>query len=137
PVDEGGFVKLGSDVALVMLEEPVSRVEPLSYANAHIRESEVGSKYSVIGYGVHNNEGTFGTRRAGTVTLQAVAGRPMKAIFGDKWAFKRYIKGVEGEAFITTLDARLDELWEFELLPGYEAYVGVGEGDAQTCSGDS
>lgn len=137
PIDEGGFVKLGSDVALVMLEEPVRGVTPFAYLKAHIRGSTVGNKYSVIGYGVQDNDGTLGTRRAGQVTLQAVEGRPMKAIFGDKWAFKRHIKHVEGEAFLETNKTRLDELWEFELLEGYEAYVGVGEGDAQPCSGDS
>lgn len=98
PLNEGGFVKFGSDVALLVLESPVEDVQPLKLFLGTIPSSRVGSKFTSIGFGVRDRERTLGERRMGKLTLQAVS---------------------------------------LELHEGYEAYLGMGEGDMQPCSGDS
>jgi len=137
PVNEGGFVKYGSDVAIYVLAEPITDIKPLRFAKAHLSRDQVGKPYTAVGYGVRDRERTSGQRRAGAVTLRAVDGKPMQAIFENKDAFFGYLREKEGDSYIESNKTRLEEFWEFSLLDQHEAYLGLGQDDAQPCSGDS
>lgn len=137
PIDEGGFVELGSDVAVYRLEEEITDITPIKIATEHPSSRYEGQTFNVVGYGVQDNRRTKGTRKAGSVTMQAVSGKPMHKVFGTKEAYIAHVTKVEGEAYVATYQADLDEFWDLELLPDYEAFVGVGPNDAQPCSGDS
>lgn len=137
PLDEGGMVKFGSDVAVYILEKPVEGVTPLPWLRAHLGADQVGKKLTAVGYGIQDRERNSGTRKAGTVTLQAVEGQPMHVLFPKKEDFLAHMTKHEGAEWVASSQARLDEFYDFALLPGHEAYLGLGENDAQPCSGDS
>jgi len=137
PIHEGGFVKYGSDVAIYVLAEPVTDVKPMRFARASLKPDAVGQIYTAVGYGVMDRQRKAGQRRAGAVTLRAVEGKPMQAMFESKDAFLSYLREKEGDEYIKRNQASLDEFWDFSLLDAYEAYLGLGKDDAQPCSGDS
>jgi len=160
PIDEGGFIGYGRDVATVHLGAEVTGVTPLKFAT--LSASAVGKNFAAIGYGVQDNNRTFGTRMAGTVTLNALEGRIFELMFGSfeafkEWASQRFGAGLaEGDGGVVTsdgggatggadsgggddwLDQYLRDIYDNTyLLPGYEAYVGNQNGNAQPCFGDS
>lgn len=156
PVDEGGFVGTGRDVATVHLGEEVTGVTPLKFAT--LNATSVGKDFAAIGYGVQDNNRTFGTRMAGTVTLNALEGRIFELMFGSFEAFKDWASrgfaggiaasdgGISSDDAGAPTDAGPDDWFEqylrdiydnTYLLPGYEAYVGNQDGNAQPCFGDS
>lgn len=137
PLDEGGMVEFGSDVAIYILEKPVDGVTPMPWLAAHLGADQVGKKLTAVGYGVQDRERTSGTRKAGTVTLQAVEGQPMHVLFPKKEDFLAHMTKHEGAEWVDSAKERLDKFYDFALLPGHEAYLGLGENDAQPCSGDS
>jgi secreted trypsin-like serine protease len=137
PVDEGGFVRYGSDVAVYLLEEPITDVTPLAYAPAHLAESEVGKKLTAVGFGVQDRERNSGTRKAGAVTLQGVSGQPLHKLFATYEDLKTFVGKYEDDWWMESHEDRLAEFYDLTLLPEHEAYVGLGKDDAQPCSGDS
>lgn len=137
PVDDGGMVKFGNDVAVYLLEAPVEGVEPLPYASAHLSADLVGKTFTAVGYGVQDRNRTIGTRKAGTLTLQAVDGQPIHKLFPTKEEYLSFFTKQEGESWVKYNQTRLDEFYDFKLLDGREAYLGMGKNDAQPCSGDS
>lgn len=139
PIDEGGFVERGSDVAVMILDEPITDIEPLAVAPAHLPESDVGIKVSAVGYGVRDNDKSSGVRMAGTLTLQAVSGSPMKKIFPTFDEYFAYVAKHDDAEWIALepVRMRIEEFYHYEMMPSYEVYAGMGEGDAQPCSGDS
>jgi hypothetical protein len=137
PLDEGGFVKYGSDVAIYVLETPITSVKPMRYAPAPLGKDSVGKIFTAVGFGVRDRESNSGQRRAGAVTLRAADGKPMQQMFESKDAFLGYLKEKEGDAYLSANQASLDTFWDFTLLDSYEAYLGLGKDDAQPCSGDS
>lgn len=154
-----GFVGYGRDVGVAFLEEEVTDVTP--FRIAEIQQGQVGSNFAAIGFGVQNNAGVDGTRKAGTVKLRALEGKVFELMFGSFEGFLHYvetgsrygllIRTPEGlklpEGFATSEVSRaLDPEWEEYLrwlydntllLPGYEAWVGDAYGNAQPCYGDS
>lgn len=137
PVDDGGFVELGSDVAVYILAEPVKDVTPMPWAKAHLVADDVDKKFSAVGFGVQDRDRTSGTRKAGTLTLQAIEGQPMHRLFPMKEALYAHMAKTESEDWIAMNTTRMDKFYDLTLLAGYEAYLGLGDGDAQPCSGDS
>jgi hypothetical protein len=137
PVNEGGFVKFGSDVAIYVLEAPVEGVKPMPWLGGHLAAEDVGGKYTAVGFGVHDRERNSGIRKAGTLTLNAVSGKPMQAIFPTREELYAHLEEHDGKDWVASNQKRIDEFYDFELLADLEAYLGMGEGDAQPCSGDS
>jgi secreted trypsin-like serine protease len=137
PLGEGGFVKFGSDVAVYILAEPMADVEPMPYLDAHLKVEEVGKKFTAVGYGVRDTDRSSGERRAGTLTLQAVEGQPIHVLFPTKEALIAHMAQYETPEWIESNQDRLTEFYDFTLLPGHEAYAGMGPYDAQPCTGDS
>lgn len=137
PIAEGGFIEYGSDVAIYILAEPVKDVTPMPWAKAHLDAASVGKTFTAVGYGVQDRDRTTGTRKAGTLTLQATEGQPLHRLFPTKDDLYAHMAKYEGQAWVDGHKDRLDKFYDFSLLPGHEAYLGMGEHDAQPCSGDS
>jgi len=137
PVHDGGFVSLGSDVALYFLEEKIEDVKPLRYDAALLAESKVGQKFTAVGYGVNDRNRSSGQRKAGQLTLQGVTGKPIQRVFKTYEDFTAFIAKHDGDDYVKQQEERLKKFYDLELLKGYEAYLGLGENDAQPCSGDS
>jgi hypothetical protein len=146
--DEGGYIHFGRDVAIYTLSEPIDDVAPLHVATEPIGASDVGGSFWAVGYGAQDYEhATRGTRRAGRVTLRAIRGSPMHALFADRDAFRSVLRHTEGDAWVAEQAPALDAFFDYELLGGYEIYVGLREaernqaersqGEAQPCDGDS
>lgn len=137
PLDDGGMVEFGSDVAVYILAEALEGVTPMPWAKAHLPSDQVGTKYSAVGFGVQDRDRTSGTRKAGTLTLQAVEGQPIKRLFPTKEDLVQHMLKYESQSWVDANETRLDKFYELTLLDGHEAYLGMGPGDAQPCSGDS
>lgn len=136
-IDEGGFPKYGSDVAVYVLEEAITDVKPMRFAKGHLAAEDVGKIFTAVGYGIRDRQRSAGLRQAGAVTLRATTGKPMQSMFESKDAFLGYLREKEGDDYIASNTRQLDEFWEFTLLDQYESYLGLGKDDAQPCSGDS
>lgn len=137
PVHDAGFVALGSDVALYFLEAPIDDVTPLRVDGALLSELKVGQKFTAVGFGVRDRERNSGQRKAGQLTLQGVSGKPVQKVFPTYEEFAAFIAKHDGEDYVKAQEERMKKFYELELLKGYEAYLGLGENDAQPCSGDS
>jgi hypothetical protein len=109
----------------------------LGYLGTHLPATAVGTTFTAVGFGVQDDEYTMGSRQAGVLTLQAVAGQPIHAIFPTEDELLAYLEQYETSAWFDTNRDRIDEFYDFELLAGHEAYAGMGPDDAQPCSGDS
>ncbi len=141
PVEEGGFVSLGNDVAVYHLAEAVEGVTPIKVGSA-LNEKNLNAKYVSIGYGSKDNyEDLSGilsaTRSAGQNTLRALEGKSFQLM--ESWdAFYKQMVAIYGKDIV---DAYIDIVrgWydNTEVLKGYEAWVGYSAGDVQTCHGDS
>lgn len=137
PLHDGGFVSLGSDVAVYFLEEKIEDVTPLRIDGSLLNETKVGSKLTAVGFGIHDRDRNSGQRKAGQLTLQGVSGKPIQRVFPTYEAFTAFIAKHDGEDYVKQQEERLKKFYDMELLKGYEAYLGLGENDAQPCSGDS
>jgi len=130
----GGFVGLGSDVAIVHLAEPVTDIEPLALGD--LDASMVGTRLIAMGYGVRDNYGTAGQRYMGSETFNGVGGNFLAYLFGSLDGFRPHYDGLAGwvKQDYPTPEAVYAAS---ELLPEYEAHFGGRAGDAQDCYGDS
>lgn len=88
PGNVGGFVGYGRDVGVMHLLEKVTDLTPLKVGT--LTDASVGKTYVDIGYGVRDNTGAAGTRRAGNVTLRALHGKVFEVIFGSFERFKAW-----------------------------------------------
>jgi hypothetical protein len=136
---EGGMLNYGSDTAVVHLAEAVTDVAPMRFAA--LSDSQIGRRFTGIGFGQQDSLGTSGTRRAGSMTLTATGGRVFDAAFGS---FDGFL--ADGAPLLfpgydpsNPFDlAYLEEQYEAtRLIDGIEAWFGARAGDAQSCSGDS
>lgn len=137
PINEGGMVEYGSDVAIYILEKPVEGVTPMPWLDHHLTKEQVGSKFTAVGFGIQDRDRTSGTRKAGTLTLQAVDGQPMHTLFATEEDLVKHMAQHETQDWLDRNKDRLAKFYDFTLLEGHEAYLGMGDGDAQPCSGDS
>ena len=55
PGDEGGFVRVGHDVAVMHLETPITDLVPVDLAV--LADEQIGQPFAAIGYGVQDNRG--------------------------------------------------------------------------------
>lgn len=137
PLHEGGYVSYGSDVAVMQLEEAITDITPLKVADTHLSAALEGSKLSAVGFGYRNRAKKMGTRRVGTLTLQATSGQFMASVFDSEQDLSAFAHEESPQGFGVEDEERLVSLWERTLLPNYESFVGLAYGDAQPCSGDS
>jgi hypothetical protein len=131
----GGIVGLGVDVAVMHLAQPVTDVPVFPYAQ--LTASKVGQDFTGIGYGVQDDHQTYGTRRAGSMEMQALGGGLYPAIYGS---FQRFLDDDERYGLDHTQPGVLEvfqQAWDETLLLANEGWFGNGCHDAQACNGDS
>ncbi|MBX3191958.1 MAG: trypsin-like serine protease [Labilithrix sp.] len=137
-LDEGGFVKRGSDVAVMALDEAIDDVAPLAIVTDHLDASFVDARVSAVGYGIRDIARSSGVRRAGTLTIRSTEGPLVQSSFPSADEMIAFVRAEGGAAYDATADdPRLRELWEKTILDKHELFAGVSPGDAQPCSGDS
>jgi hypothetical protein len=149
PLDLGGSLNLGSDVAIYHLAEPIDDVTLLPLADAAFTPADFGKRYMAIGYGSADViQDLFGVgprqRRAGYLTLRALSGQPGHAVWPTFEDMVEAFRAREGELPEGAL-AVLRQIYDARFLEGYEAWVGLDSGtpgaggtsDAQACHGDS
>ena len=93
PGNDGGFVGYGRDVGTVHLGEKVSAKDAKPFKTAALSDAIVDTSFAVLGYGVQDNSGSYGTRRVGTVKLRALHGKIFELMFGNFEAFKSWYLG--------------------------------------------
>jgi hypothetical protein len=139
----GGFISMGSDVAVAHLEAPINDVQPFAIGTA-LAQADVSTRFVAMGYGSQDIQGTSGTRKAGSMTLKGTEGKVFELAFGSFDAFKKKIPEISDIAYLVgdpntpQGEQRAREIYDGRtLIKDYEAYLGNGAGDAQTCHGDS
>jgi hypothetical protein len=138
PIDQGGFVGLGSDVAVYTLAEELTDITPLKVAAGPPDASIVGQTLSVVGYGYEDETRTLvGTRRAGSVTIRAIQGKALAAVYPTPQAFFDALAKADGQDAVDANKAGFQALYDTELLDQYELYAGAAPNNAQLCNGDS
>jgi secreted trypsin-like serine protease len=133
-LDRGGFMRLGSDVAVLELSEAVDDVTPVR-VGAAVTALDRGKTFVAAGYGARGPGQGRDLRMQGPLKLLAVDGAPLP------------VRYTTVERFLDAAAEHLDhDLGKFEiealalvyqrkLLADYESYL-VGDA-AQTCHGDS
>ena len=134
----GGFAGEGCDMAVYTLSRPITDVTPLAVADAAPPPEMVGKRLVELGYGTQDEQGkVFGTRKLGSLTLQAVSGQALHAVYPSLDAMLEAFRHEEGDSLTDFYRSQLATWYDEALLDGYELWAGGGDGDAQQCHGDS
>lgn len=91
PGDVGGFVGYGRDVGVLHLATEVTTIKPLTLGT--LKDRDIDKSFGIIGYGVQNNQGIYGTRRAGTAELRGLHGKVFEMMFGGFDSFYEWFSG--------------------------------------------
>jgi hypothetical protein len=134
PDSSSVFGELGSDVGVAHLGDAVTGITP--FALGVLQDSDVGKRFTAVGYGIQNNWESHGTRKAGSVTYRGDGGNYADYAFGGLEGFLKvaptmpYFQGLPSE----TLEYYYSMMG---LMPDYMGFFGGKCGDAQPCYGDS
>jgi secreted trypsin-like serine protease len=131
----GGVSELGSDVALLRLDQPILDVTPLEVAREPLASEALGSQLTAFGYGTDVGCGYSAAsstlRRQGTEELRARRGNVFDRIFGSHDLYLNVALRSKDRA---SAELRYQNGW---LLEGREAWLEASAEGAQTCFGDS
>lgn len=136
----GGHVGLGCDVALLRLESDILDIPPLAVSATPLAADQIGTPFTAVGYGVTdaaNRPNTSGTRKMASLTLRAVTGPGLHALYPTLVDFGAALDAVEGPGYMMRNRPYYEALYDQPLLEGYEALAGGGPDEAQDCHGDS
>lgn len=131
---DGGWIRLGTDAGVYVLEEPVPNVTPLAVRRAPLAASEIGKKLIAVGHGVTATGGTGANQ--GPVSLRMLSGQPLQADFPTEDALADLAEAEAGRP-LTDLDRQRITTRHKGELHADEYYAGRGPGDVQLCQGDS
>lgn len=137
--ETGGVDGFGCNVALYRLKEAITDIPPLPFTDRALGVELVGKRFSTLSYGDTTQDvttQTVGKRHAGSLTLRAVSGAPMKALFPTAADLVAMWAQTEGPDSAAQLSSALAVYYESTLQPDLEAWLGGGAGDAQTCLQD-
>ena len=151
PVDAGGLLDLGNDVATYNLVQPITDVTPIPVSEAPLTTANLGKRFVSVGFGASDSfqdETGLGPneRRSGYATLRSLEGSPPRTLFPTFEAFLEAFRyKYEDLVENPVVAAQIRAMWQANMIPGYEAWVGLGStqlgpdgtSDAQTCHGDS
>jgi hypothetical protein len=146
PGDEGGFIGVGRDVAVLHLDRPVGGITPVGLGQ--LNDDEIGRPFAAVGHGVQDSLQSIGSRRLGRQTLKAREGLTLEWLFGSFGRFLYYLRthevpvGDDVPPLPEPLPAGFEDMARAEwdnttLLPEDEVVTGGLPGDAQPCFGDS
>jgi hypothetical protein len=134
----GGVIGLGSDVGILHLAAPVEGVTPLPYAA--LGSDRIGDRFLGYGYGVRDDHGNRGKRRAGKMELLGTSGKVLKLVFDS---FHDFLDDGARDLFPDLNPHRAHDkeilrgiFDSTRLIDGVEAWLGGECGDAQACDGD-
>ncbi|MCH9680080.1 MAG: trypsin-like serine protease [Deltaproteobacteria bacterium] len=128
----GGVLGQGSDIAVVILAEPIEDIEPVGFGT--VSETDVGDSYIGVGYGMRDNFFSNGQRYLGQMDLLGIGGSNHALnVWGN---FERFAAQIPSLGYPPNLTPEM-VLSLFDLLEDYEATFGGAPGNAQTCFGDS
>lgn len=141
-LDSGGWIGVGSDVAVFQLGEPITDVPPMKIGAVPLTKTDLGRKSIVVGYGRQSQDllaeqGVYGTRKVGNMTLRAVDGKPLRQTFATFELFVAKLAELEGHALDAADTKQLQIAWDYDLLAQHEVFLGFGSKDVQICHGDS
>lgn len=123
----------GSDVGVVHTETAVEGVTPL--AVGVLDKTDVNTRFMGVGYGIQNNDGYNGTRKAGSLTLRGIGGNYADYAFGGFEGLENMSQQLGlSDMPIESLQYYYDRM---ALIDSYQAFLGGKPGDAQPCYGDS
>lgn len=137
--DVGGMDGSGCNLAVFRLQDAITDIAPLPLTDKAMGQELVGQRFSTVAYGdgtIDKTKQLSGTRRAGSLTLRAVSGSALKAVYPTVNDFLGAWTKAEGQASTTQLSASLQQYYEGALMPDLEAWLGGAPGDAQTCTSD-
>lgn len=143
PLNRGGFVGLGNDVAIYHLARPITDVTPIPVAQAPLTDADVNKAFASVGYGSQDNwEDITGdlsaTRKAGRTTLRALRGKSFELMLGSYEAFRQQFVDIYGEDVVAEYEDMIKSWYDTTVIyEGYEVWTGAVDGDSQTCHGDS
>lgn len=132
-----GGIGYGADMAVYILEAPITDIAPMPIAAASMTEADLGKPFVAIGYGVRDRAQSAGLRTMGNITLSALSGKPYVAAFGTYEAFAASFTAAGGPPLTPDEETQVRAMFDQELLATYEAFFAAKDGDAQVCSGDS
>lgn len=138
-LEQGGAARLGCDVAIMKLAEPILDVTPIPPSPTPLTEDMIGETFTAIGYGTMDAANLVsGPRKMATMSLRAIQGQSLHALFPTYDDFTARIAQAEGDAYVQQQAPLLRYYYDASLLAGgYEAWVGGGADEAQLCHGDS
>lgn len=138
-LDQGGAARLGCDVAILRLAEPILDITPIPPSPTPLTAEMIGETFTAIGYGTIDAANLVsGPRKMATMSLRAIEGQSLHALFPTYDDFTARIAKAEGDAYVQQQAALLHYYYDVPLLAGgYEAWVGGGADEAQVCHGDS
>ena len=130
PIDFGGSLGLGSDVAIYHLKEAITDVTPIPLAQAPLTTADIGKRFLGIGYGAKDVlQDVFRVgplqRRAGYMTMRALTGAPAHTIWPTFEDFVHELEFLVGSEAPPWVLPELRKIYDAELLEGYEAWAGL------------
>lgn len=134
---EGGWIRIGVDVGVYVLSEPVTGVSPIPVRRTPLSNADVGKPFVGVGYGLSDAAGMTGRKQEGQQTLRMLRGKPLQADFATEQELVDFASSELGGPLAPLDEARIRARYSHALLAGEELYAGRGEGDAQLCLGDS
>jgi len=152
PLNDGGFVGLGNNVAVYFLKEAVVNVKTINVSMAAATNVLLGKKAVVMGYGSQTHlqdlSGELdGTRRAGQMTIANLEGNVNELAYGSFDGFWTALmadlaNALGKDAVADCLadgdcTAMLKDWYNQPLLAGSELWAAKAEGDAVACNGDT
>jgi hypothetical protein len=95
PIEHGGRGDQGSDVAVALLAEKVTDVEPIGVAQP--TPAEIGQRFAIVGFGRIDYAQTLSPmRRVGSATLRALSGNIYDFMFGGYQGFRTWAEATLG-----------------------------------------
>lgn len=135
PPEMGLLQDGGRDVAVAHLASAPAGVTPARLGS--FEDKLVGTKFDIVGFGVHNAQFLYGQQFIGKATARALNGTWYPLLFNNNFnAFRTWYFSDSPAAQRTEAEAKL--WWKtFKLENKFELLAGGLPGEAVSCSGDS
>lgn len=133
--DKGLLLDGGRDVAVAHLASVPAGIVPAKLGE--FKESMLGTKFQIAGFGMFNFEAFYGQKFAGPATARATNGGWYSLLFnGNYQAFRNWY--FNDAALAEPSEAEAQKWWkQYKLENKYELLAGGLPGEAVACYGDS
>ncbi|HET9956387.1 MAG TPA: trypsin-like serine protease [Polyangiaceae bacterium] len=133
--EKGLLMDGGRDVAVAHLSTAPTGIKPIKLGE--YKDSMLGSKFQIVGFGRYNFEGFYGQKFSGVATARATQGFWYRLLFNNDFdAFRSWY--FSDSSMAQPSEAEAKEWWKsFKLEKNYELLAGGLPGEAVACYGDS